>query len=112
MKDMLAERGSRAAGAALELVMEWPGLILWVFAVLAGILVGSAVAGRSTRKSVMSSLPDRADIMDLPIVGRRGSSPRAALALFPIAFRLLSNPIVRHFVRRTLTRQLSRRFGS
>ena len=36
---------------------------------------------------------------------------RAGIALLPLAMKLLSNPIVRYYLRRTLTRQISRSFG-
>jgi hypothetical protein len=36
---------------------------------------------------------------------------RAGIALLPLAMKLLSNPIVRYYLRRTLARQLSRSFG-
>jgi hypothetical protein len=35
----------------------------------------------------------------------------AALALLPLALKLLSNPIVRDYLRGTVTRQISRKLG-
>jgi uncharacterized membrane protein YeaQ/YmgE (transglycosylase-associated protein family) len=77
------------SGTIFEEIRERPGIAAAILAGVVGALVGRALADR--RRTPLSKVADAADLLGLTV-------------------RLLENPIVRAYVRRSLAAQLQRIF--
>ncbi|HYU20605.1 MAG TPA: hypothetical protein VEQ11_18090 [Chloroflexota bacterium] len=110
---MLGEFGRdvvRVSGSGLAALRARPAVVVLILAVGGGSAAGLWLAGRfPPRRSGRRDLGPILDRVDG--AGRVGKQARAGIALFPIAFRLASNPIVQHLVRRAISRQINRRLG-
>jgi hypothetical protein len=83
----------------IEEIRERPGVVLALFAAVLGALIGSALAGRASRRG--PAPPAR--------VARRARGLGAASELMGLSLRLVQNPIVRGLVFAAVQRQLRRR---
>ena len=122
----LANRAAGACGDALMAIQARPSLAVGLVAIIVGVAVGSWLAGRFPRHPAVAALPEPPAPAEIGRRARRGAGKLAerasdtsamreqlgaGMALLPVLLRLLSNPIVQQYLRRTLSRQIGRKLG-
>jgi hypothetical protein len=100
LMDTRAQRAGELGGDALVVVHGRPSPTLGLLAVLLGAVLATWLAHPFARRRTMRQRLRR---------GRKRFG--AALALLPLALKLLSNPIARAYLRGTVTRRISRKLG-
>ncbi len=100
------QRADGILSAGFGVLRERPFVVAATLAALIGAVLGAAIAGR--RQPTLTSARRAAGLGGAL---RPAKTVKAGAGLISLAVRLISNPLVQHFLRRAIARELARRFG-